>query len=222
MKLLRYGMLFVYKFGSAVALLCVLEKTLFFYASRMRIALSNTSIIGVLLLVRIACIFAQFYDGSEEQVEEIGEVGMYEEDLPEGLSGLSSSTDFSNVYSNEYFPAVAVASFTGPNIVGEFSFSQDTKGEVVATGAFHKGLKQDVKYKFSFYSGTSCEELGEVVVEHEFSSMHALYQGATAPIQEAIPDIHLTGEDGFIGTPWVLSDNKRSLACVVLKGPETE
>lgn len=190
----------------------------------MRIALSNTSIIAALLLVRITGIFAQSFDGGEEEVgEDVGEEGMYDEDLPDNLSGINSnSNDLSNVYSNEYFPAVAVASFTGPNIVGEFSFSQDTKGEVVATGAFHKGLKQDVKYKFSFYSGTSCEELGEVMMEHEFASMHALHQGATAPIQEAIPDIHLTGEDGFIGTPWVLSDNKRSLACVVLKGPETE
>lgn len=181
----------------------------------MKIVLSNSTIIATLLLVRIVGILGQ--SSYEEEEEEL-----YEEDDTIEDYTQPKSNDYSNVYSGDYFPAIAVASFTGPNIIGEFTFSQDTKGKVVATGAFHKGLRQDVKYKFGFYSGSSCEELGEVVLEHEFSSMHALHMGATPPIQESIPDIHLTGENGYIGAPWVLSDNQRSLACVMLKGPESE
>jgi hypothetical protein len=122
----------------------------------------------------------------------------------------------------EYFPAVAVASFTGPSIIGEFNFFQDTKGQVVATGAIQKGLKQDLRYKFTFYDGPNCEELGEVLLEHEFSTMRVVDMGGTPPVQESIPYIRLTGEGGYIGAPWVLSDSRRNLACVILKGHELE
>ena len=127
-----------------------------------------------------------------------------------------------DVYAEEYFPAVATASFTGPQIVGEFNFYQDTKGDVVATGAFQKGLQQDVKYKFAFYEGPSCESLGQLVLEHEFEAMHVVNMGGTPPIQELIPDIHLSGDNNFSGAPWVLSDDERALACVILTKPDAE
>lgn len=121
-----------------------------------------------------------------------------------------------------YFPAVAVASFTGPSIVGEFNFFQDTTGDVVATGAIQKGLKQDMSYKFTFYDGPNCEQLGEALLEHKFATMRVVDMGGTPPIQEVIPYIRLTGDGGYIGAPWVLSDDYHNLACVMLKGNENE
>jgi hypothetical protein len=117
-----------------------------------------------------------------------------------------------------YFPAVAVASFTGPTIVGEFSFYQDSTGKVVATGALQRGLVPDAQYHFRFHNGPSCEALGEVVSHHSFKSMRVMEIGATAPIQETIEDVHLTGQNGLVGSPWVLSDGTQDVACVVLKG----
>lgn len=130
--------------------------------------------------------------------------------------------DTYDVYQDKFFPAVAVASFTGPSIVGEFSFYQDSNGQVVATGAFQKGLLQDREYEFRFHQGPNCEDIGEVVMAHYFETMHVLDVGGTPPIQEPLNDIHLTGKDGYMGLPWVLSDGVHDLACVVLKGNQAK
>jgi hypothetical protein len=118
---------------------------------------------------------------------------------------------------DEYFPAIGLAQFTGPKIVGEFSFYQDSAGLVTATGALHRGLSQDVDYYFRFHEGSSCEDLGPPVYEHTFDGMHVSGMGATAAIQEPLEGIRLTGRDGVIDMPWVLSDSERDLACVIVK-----
>jgi hypothetical protein len=134
----------------------------------------------------------------------------------------TSITENINVVENadvsSYSPAVAVASFTGPSIVGEFSFYQDSTGKVVATGALQRGLVPDAQYHFRFHNGPSCEALGEAVTHHSFKSMRVMEVGGTAPIQETIEDVHLTGQNGLVGSPWVLSDGYQDVACVVLKG----
>ncbi|KAI8883400.1 hypothetical protein K501DRAFT_184694 [Backusella circina FSU 941] len=117
----------------------------------------------------------------------------------------------------EYFPAIGLAQFTGPKIVGEFSFYQDNSGLVTATGALQKGLSQDVDYYFSFREGSSCEDLGSPIYEHSFDGMHVSGMGATAAIQEPLEGIRLTGPDGILNMPWVLSDSERDLACVIVK-----
>lgn len=121
-----------------------------------------------------------------------------------------------------FFPAVAVASFTGPSIVDEFSFYQASNGQVITTGAFQKGLLQDREYEFRLHQGSNCENLGEVVIAHTFETMHVLDIGGALPIRESLNHIHLTGEDGCLGLPWVLSDGVYDLACVVLKGHQTK
>ncbi|KAL9555731.1 hypothetical protein MBANPS3_002228 [Mucor bainieri] len=153
----------------------------------------------------------EYYDPEEENQEQETED---EETSPSTVDAF----DTYDVYQDKFFPAVAVASFTGPSIVGEFSFYQDSNGQVVATGAFQKGLLQDRE----FHQGPNCEDLGEVVMAHYFETMHVLDIGGTPPIQEPLNDIHLTGEDGYMGLPWVLSDGVHDLACVVLKGNQTK
>ncbi|RCH80883.1 hypothetical protein CU098_003962 [Rhizopus stolonifer] len=123
----------------------------------------------------------------------------------------------SDALGQEFYPAVAVAQFTGPTIIGEFNFYQDASGEVTATGAFQKGLKPGQRYRFRFHEGTNCDRLGEMSLEHEFTNLRAIQAGGTAPVQEKIDLAHLTGNTGLIGSPWVLSDGSRDLACVVLK-----
>jgi hypothetical protein len=113
--------------------------------------------------------------------------------------------------------AIAVATFTGPVFLGQFNFYQDDNGQVTATGALHQGLEESRDYRFRFYSGPNCEELGDVVLEHQFKSMQVLSLGGTAPIQELIEDAHLSGEGGVLESPWVLADENQELACVMLK-----
>ncbi|KAI8974374.1 hypothetical protein BDB01DRAFT_406684 [Pilobolus umbonatus] len=116
------------------------------------------------------------------------------------------------------YPAIATATFTGPSIVGSFNFYQDIEGHVRITGAIHTGLEQDIDYKFRFHHGT-CSDMGPVKLIHPLNSMN-VYGVGTPPIQEIIEGIQLTGHDGIIGFPWVLMNNDRDLACVIIKGQQ--
>jgi hypothetical protein len=180
-----------------------------------------SSIVKLILLLAPALALAhpQQYAKSEAS-EVVGEQEIMEGEAAAALEDEAPAANVENIYTGTYFPAVVVASFTGPSIVGEFSFYQDAQGDVTATGALQRGLKQDVRYKFRFHEGPSCDNLGPVVLEHEFETMHVVDLGGTPPIQELIPGIHLTGNDGFSGAPWVLADEHRDLACVILKGPD--
>lgn len=126
-------------------------------------------------------------------------------------------TFISNVLCAEYPSTVAVATFAGPVFLGQFNFVQDNNGQVTATGALHQGLDSNKKYRFKFYKGPDCENLGDVRLEHKFKSMQVLSVGGTAPIQEVIEKAHLSGEKGVLGSPWVLADEHQNLACVMLK-----
>ncbi|CAO3643615.1 unnamed protein product [Mucor fragilis] len=182
--------------------------------------------ICLVALLLIPALMAQDYFDQEEDDQEQFIRQETEEEEEEGGEGTFPSTvdafDTYDVYQDKFFPAVAVASFTGPSIVGEFSFYQDSNGQVVATGAFQKGLLQDREYEFRFHQGPNCEDIGEVVMAHYFETMHVLDVGGTPPIQEPLNDIHLTGKDGYMGLPWVLSDGVHDLACVVLKGNQAK
>ncbi|KAI8327934.1 hypothetical protein EDC96DRAFT_580471 [Choanephora cucurbitarum] len=129
----------------------------------------------------------------------------------------SAELSSGDLLGQDYYSAVAIAEFTGPNIIGEFHFVQDSTGDTVATGAFQKGLSPGQHYLFKFYDGPNCKKLGKVVVEHDFENLLGLSTGGTVPIQEKLDLVHLTGTDGVMGLPWVLSDGRRDLACVRLK-----
>lgn len=116
-----------------------------------------------------------------------------------------------------YPPTIAVATFAGPQFLGQFNFYQDNNGNVTATGALHKGLEENKSYHFKFYSGPNCEDLGNVLLEHKFKSMQVVNMGGTAPIQEVVEKVHLSGEDGVLDSPWVLADDTQDLACIMLK-----
>lgn len=160
------------------------------------------------------------HGNANEKQAEAGQVEMEADPkADEKDNGLTQSINVvENVDPASYAATVAVASFPGPNIVGEFSFYQDSTGKVVATGALQKGLVPDAQYHFRFHNGPSCESLGEAVSHHSFRSMRVMEVGGTAPIQETIEDVHLTGKNGLVGSPWVLSDGTQDVACVVLKG----
>lgn len=177
------------------------------------------SICLVVLLLIPALLAQEHYDPEEEDQEQFIQQAADDEEISPSTADAFDTYD---VYQDKFFPAVAVASFTGPSIVGEFSFYQDSNGQVVATGAFQKGLLQDREYEFRFHQGPNCENLGEVVMAHYFETMHVLDIGGTPPIQEPLNDIHLTGQDGYMGLPWVLSDGVHDLACVVLKGHQSK
>ena len=87
-----------------------------------------------------SALFAQDNQGSQQDV-----VVVVEEEEVETEAEKTPNTvdpfDIYNVYQDKFFPTVAVASFTGPSIVSEFSFNQDNTGQVTATGAFQKGLQ---------------------------------------------------------------------------------